>query len=81
VTALPLTGAPRIDRAAYERLARRARLLSWPRRAGIGAARIMVGMLGGMGPHLWFGQARYMTSEVMPLVLSSILLVARRPRR
>jgi len=29
MTALPLAGAPRIDRAAYERLAKRARLLSW----------------------------------------------------
>jgi divalent metal cation (Fe/Co/Zn/Cd) transporter len=29
MTALPIAGAPRIDRATYERLARRARLLSW----------------------------------------------------
>jgi divalent metal cation (Fe/Co/Zn/Cd) transporter len=29
MTALPIAGAPRIDRATYERLARRAKLLSW----------------------------------------------------
>jgi divalent metal cation (Fe/Co/Zn/Cd) transporter len=29
MTALPITEAPRIDRATYERLARRAKLLSW----------------------------------------------------
>jgi divalent metal cation (Fe/Co/Zn/Cd) transporter len=29
MSALPLAGAPLIDRAAYERLAKRARLLSW----------------------------------------------------
>ena len=58
-----------------------ALLMFWPRYAWIGAAMIVLVMLGAMGTHLVAGQPRHMTSEVLPLVLSSIVLFARRPRR
>ena len=54
-----------------------ALLLLTKRTASIGAAMIAVVMLGGMGTHLYWGQARYMTSEVVPLTLSLVVLVGR----
>ena len=52
-------------------------LLLTRRTASIGAAIIVVVMLGAMGTHLYWGQARYLTSEVTPLTLASIVLVGR----
>ena len=52
-------------------------LLLVPRVAAIGAAMIVVVMLGAMGTHLWFGQARYITSEILPLTLASIVAFLR----
>ena len=54
-----------------------ALLLLTRRTAPIGAAMIAVVMLGGMGTHLYWRQARYMTSEVMPLTLSLVVLFGR----
>ena len=54
-----------------------ALLLLTRRSAPIGAAMLAVVMLGGMGTHLAFGQARYMTSEVVPLALSLVVLAGR----
>ena len=53
-------------------------LLVLGRTAAFGAILIIVVMLGGMATHLIFDGGRNMTSEVVPLVLASIVLVARR---
>jgi uncharacterized membrane protein YphA (DoxX/SURF4 family) len=53
-------------------------LLLIPRTALAGAAIIIVVMLGGMGTHLYWGQPQYMTSEIMPLFLASIIALGRR---
>ena len=53
-------------------------LLALGRTAAFGAILIIVVMLGGMATHLIFDGGRNMTSEVVPLVLASIVLVARR---
>jgi putative oxidoreductase len=53
-------------------------LLFVPRLAFAGALMIIVVMLGGMATHLWFHQARYMTSEVLPLVLATVIALGRR---
>jgi putative oxidoreductase len=55
-----------------------AGLLLVRRLAFAGAMMIVVVMLGGMATHLWFHQARYMTSEVLPLVLATIVALGRR---
>ena len=34
-------------------------------------------MLGGMATHLYWGQARYLTSEVLPLTLAVVVLIGR----
>jgi len=52
-------------------------LLLTRRTASIGAALIAVVMLGGMGTHLHFGHPGQMTSEVLPLMLSLVVLVGR----
>lgn len=44
----------------------------------IGAMMIIIVMLGGMATHIWWGQSRYITSEILPLVLASIVAVGRR---
>jgi uncharacterized membrane protein YphA (DoxX/SURF4 family) len=56
-------------------------LLFIPRLARIGAVMIIVVMLGGMATHIWWGQPRYVTSELMPLILASIVAVGRWKRR
>ena len=48
------------------------------RTAAIGAVLVIVVMLGGMATHLIFDGGRHMTSEVVPLVLGSIVLAMRR---
>jgi len=53
-------------------------LLLLGRTAGVGALLIICVMLGGMATHLIFDQGRHMTSEIVPLVLGSIVLVLRR---
>ena len=54
-----------------------AALLLTRRTAPIGAALIALVMLGGMGTHIYWGQPRQVTSEVLPLVLSLVVLRGR----
>ena len=53
-------------------------LLLWARSAIVGASFIIVVMLGGMGTHVVKEGGRHITSEVVPLVLATIVLVIRR---
>jgi putative oxidoreductase len=53
-------------------------LLFVPRLVRVGAVMIVVVMLGGMATHVWWGHPRQMTSEVLPLVLATVLAVVRR---
>ena len=56
-----------------------AALLLFVRRfASVGAVMIMAVMLGGMATHIWWGQPRYITSEVLPLVLATIVALGRK---
>jgi len=52
-------------------------LLLTRRTASIGAALIALVMLGAMATHIFTGQPRYVTSEVLPLTLSLIVLRGR----
>ena len=52
-------------------------LLLTGRWAVAGAAAIIVVMLGGIGTHVAFDGGRHMTSEVVPLVLASVVLWMR----
>ena len=53
-------------------------LLALGRTAAYGAIIIIVVMLGAWATHLIFDGGRHMTSEVVPLVLASIVLILRR---
>ena len=53
-------------------------LLLLGRTAAFGALIIIVVMLGAWATHLIFDGGRHMTSEVVPLVLASIVLIVRR---
>ena len=53
-------------------------LLFIRRFALIGAAMIVVVMLGGMATHIWWGQPRYVTSEILPLILATVVALGRR---
>jgi putative oxidoreductase len=53
-------------------------LLLLGRTAAFGALLIIVVMLGGMATHVIFDGGRHMTSEVVPLVLASVVLFLRR---
>lgn len=53
-------------------------LLALGRTAAFGAIIIIVVMLGAWATHLIFDGGRHMTSEVVPLVLASIVLIVRR---
>jgi uncharacterized membrane protein YphA (DoxX/SURF4 family) len=53
-------------------------LLILGRTAAFGAMLIILVMLGGMATHLMFDGGRNMTSELVPLILASILLAVRR---
>jgi uncharacterized membrane protein YphA (DoxX/SURF4 family) len=53
-------------------------LLFSRRTAALGAAIIALVMLGGMGTHIYWGQPRQVTSEILPLLLSLIVLFGRR---
>jgi hypothetical protein len=64
-----------------------ALLLLTRRTAFAGAVIIIVVMLGAMATHVYWGQPRQVTSEVLPLVLSTLValgrsraFVLRRPR-
>ena len=54
-------------------------LLLIRRTAPIGAALIALVMLGGMGTHIYWHNPRQVTSEVLPLVLSLVVLRGRWP--
>lgn len=53
-------------------------LLILGRTAAFGAILIIIVMLGGMATHIIFDGGRHLTSEVVPLVLASIVLAVRR---
>lgn len=55
-----------------------ALLLLTRRTAFGGAVIIMVVMLGGMGTHIYWGQPSQVTSEVLPLFLSTMVALGRR---
>lgn len=55
-----------------------ALLLLTRRTAFAGAVIIMVVMLGGMGTHIYWGQTRFITSEALPLFLSTMVALGRR---
>jgi uncharacterized membrane protein YphA (DoxX/SURF4 family) len=55
-----------------------ALLLALGRTAALGAIIIIVVMLGAWATHLIFDGGRHMTSELMPLVLATIVLIVRR---
>jgi uncharacterized membrane protein YphA (DoxX/SURF4 family) len=54
-----------------------AALLLTRRTAAIGAALIAAVMLGAMGTHIYWGKPSQVTSEVLPLILSVILVAGR----
>jgi uncharacterized membrane protein YphA (DoxX/SURF4 family) len=45
--------------------------------AAVGAVMIVIVMLGGMATHIWWGQPRYVTSEILPLVLATLVALGR----
>lgn len=53
-------------------------LLLVPRTARYGALLIMVTMLGGMGTHLVRDHGQHLTSELGPLLFSTVIFLARR---
>lgn len=58
----------------------------YPRTASLGAAMIIIVMLGGMATHVATGRPKQVTSEVFPLTLATLVLIGRRkqlllPRR
>lgn len=55
-----------------------ALLLLTRRTAFAGAVLIMVVMLGAMATHIYWGQPRQVTSEVLPLLLSTMVALGRR---
>ena len=55
-----------------------ALLLFIRRLAVVGAVMIVIVMLGGMATHIWWGQPRYVTSEMLPLVLATVVAVGRK---
>ena len=58
-----------------------ALLLLWPRTASIGAAMIVVVMLGGMATRIWWGHPKETFHEAIPLALAVIIGIGRRTRR
>jgi len=55
-----------------------ALLLLTRRTASAGAIIIIAVMLGAMGTHIWWGRPGQVTSEILPLVLATIVAVGRR---
>jgi uncharacterized membrane protein YphA (DoxX/SURF4 family) len=55
-----------------------ALLLLTRRTATLGAAMIVVVMLGAMGTHIVWGRPQHVTSEILPITLATIIAVGRR---
>ena len=55
-----------------------ALLLLWKRTAFAGAVIIIVVMLGAMGTHVYWGRPSQVTSEILPLFLSTMVALGRR---
>ncbi|HZI28773.1 MAG TPA: DoxX family protein [Gemmatimonadaceae bacterium] len=55
-----------------------AGLLLWKRTAFAGAVIIIVVMLGAMGTHVYWGRPSQVTSEILPLFLSTMVALGRR---
>ena len=55
-----------------------ALLLLTRRTASVGAAIIVVIMLGAMGTHVFTGRPGQVTSEILPLTLATVVLIGRR---
>lgn len=56
-----------------------AALLLLSRRTASGGAIIIIAvMIGAMGTHIWWGRPGQVTSEVLPLLLATIIAVGRR---
>jgi uncharacterized membrane protein YphA (DoxX/SURF4 family) len=55
-----------------------ALLLLWKRTAFAGAAIIIVVMLGAMATHVYWGRPGQVTSEILPLFLSTMVALGRR---
>jgi len=55
-----------------------ALLVLIPRAAFAGGILIMLVMLGGMGTHVWWGRPGQMTSEILPLLLGTLVALGRR---
>jgi uncharacterized membrane protein YphA (DoxX/SURF4 family) len=58
-----------------------AALLLTRRTAPIGAAMIVLVMLGAMGTHAYWNRPGQVTSEVVPLTLALVVFIGRFPRR
>jgi hypothetical protein len=50
----------------------------WKRTAFAGAVIIMIVMLGAMGTHVYWGRPDRVTSEILPLFLSTMVALGRR---
>jgi uncharacterized membrane protein YphA (DoxX/SURF4 family) len=57
-----------------------AALLLWRRTAALGAAIIVIVMLGGIGTHVAAGDRFWFRSETTPIVLATIVILARHSR-
>jgi len=55
-------------------------LVLWRRTAFAGAVIIMIIMLGAMATHVYWGRPAQVTSEVLPLVVATLLALGRRKR-
>lgn len=55
-----------------------AALLLWQRTALVGATIIIIVMIGAMGTHVYWGKPGQVTSEILPLVLATIVAIGRR---
>lgn len=53
-------------------------LLLTRRTAFAGAIIIVAVMIGAMGTHVYWNQARYVTSEILPLTLATLVAIGRR---
>jgi len=53
-------------------------LLFIRRLAFAGGAMIIAVMLGGMATHVWWGQPRHITSEMLPLILATVIALGRK---
>ena len=72
-----IIAAPTGAAAGTSRRIAAAVLVLVPKVAPVGAAMIALVMLGGMGTHVYWGRPGQVTSEVVPLVLSLVVLAGR----